>query len=372
MMKNIKKNSLLVLVFFTVTFVFVNVSNAQQPQFDVAYDSNISSVCDGSEKNFFIVYGGVSASGQWGNVLVFHVRDSVTLKGNPFPNELVLINGKEGTFADVSKDNFRRIEIFRNEAATDLLGSRGENGIVRISTKDFDESQNEITPISYVPLKFDESPAYNGAFIYDANTTIIEKFKEIAPYRTTLATFVVDDTELLETRYGLSNKASVLVSVTTDRKWTVRPENLMYGADLVFANNYKTTRTIGLIGGYAYRFVLNPFSYSMMPSIPDNGELSGTVIMNILSSDGRKIASSYDANTGVALHEFNFFCYNTASYILEFQYKDLENELSGLNVRVSYNFFQVLANNHDDVQSINPQIIEVYSDYRVRQGVISF
>ena len=61
--------------------------------------------------------------------------DSVVFHGNSFSEPLVLIDGKEGTRNDVSPQNIEKIEVFKNEAATDLYGEKAASGAFVITSK---------------------------------------------------------------------------------------------------------------------------------------------------------------------------------------------------------------------------------------------
>jgi len=97
-------------------------------------DRNIDTTFTKKEDNSWVAYRGSGMVSLDGDVTTIQ-SDSIVIRGNPFSNSLILIDGKEGSPKDISPQNIAKMELFKNEAATNRYGSRGENGVVLITTK---------------------------------------------------------------------------------------------------------------------------------------------------------------------------------------------------------------------------------------------
>ena len=100
---------------------------------------------DSEKKNSSYTFNNVSKTGDIKGRVTHIKADSTVFRGNPLEKALVLIDGKESSVDTISAQDIESISILKDKTATRLYGSKGENGVVLITTKSSKPHLNVIT-----------------------------------------------------------------------------------------------------------------------------------------------------------------------------------------------------------------------------------
>ncbi len=124
--------------------------------------------------------------------------DSMAFRNISFSKKLIIIDGKEGSVNNIQPQSVEKIEILNNESATRIYGTKGENGVVLITTKrgTTPESQSGIDPdyrdrqgVSQTQDGENDLTEYNNKKILERKT----KRSKVPPFLTGMTTKLGDD-----------------------------------------------------------------------------------------------------------------------------------------------------------------------------------